>query len=188
MAITKEDILEVLSKIPNIIEYGPVELASGKISEFYVHIKKSYGEPGILRIYTNPMASLLGFDLQNISCIIGSGYGGAPLATALFLRLGEMWNIKLSLFRDSPEGHGTLSMFSGYLPKELDKDKKIVIVDDVFTTGKSIRKIIKALPDGLVVEKIIVVCNRSRIEKPMINGIEVEYLFTVEELMEVMEK
>ena len=185
--ITKDEILKTLSGIKGLIEYKPVKLAHGGISDYYIQIKRSYGEPGILKSYTNLMTSLLGLELQNFSCIVSSGYGGTPLATALFLHL-EMWNIKLSLLRDSPEEYGTLSMFSGYPPEELSKRKKVAIVDDVFTTGGSIKKIMKALPKDLTVGRIIVVCNRSKIKRPMINGIEVEYLFTVEELMEAMKK
>jgi orotate phosphoribosyltransferase len=61
-----------------------------------------------------------------------------------------------------------------------------VIVDDVFTTGRSIRKIIEALPKDLTIGKIFVICNRSGVERPEIDGIEVEYLFMVEELVEAM--
>ena len=184
--ITKDEILKTLSGIEELIEYKPVKLAHGGISDYYVHIKRSYGEPGILKSYTNLIISLLGLELQNISCIVSSGYGGTPLATALFLRLDLLWNIKLSLFRDSPKEHGTPSMFDIYPLEKLNKRKKIVIIDDVFTTGESIRKIMEALPKDLKVGRIIVVCNRSKIKRPMINGIEVEYLFTVEKLMEAM--
>jgi len=96
------------------------------------------------------------------------------------------WDIKLSMFRGSPKGHGKPSMFDGYPLENLSRNKKLVIVDDFFTTGESIEKIIEALPEDLTVGRIFVICNRSGIEKPKINGIEVEYLFTVEELVEAM--
>ena len=187
---TEEDaILECLSEIKDIIEYEPVELAHGKISDYYVGIKEAYGYPGILQKFANYVVLSLGLEINNFSCVVGSGYGGVPLATAVFSRLSLLWNIKLSMFRDNPKEHGKPSMFDGYPLKKLNRNKKIIIVDDVFTTGESIRKIIEALlSEGFEVGKIFVICNRSGIKKPMINGIEIEYLFTVEKLMEVMKK
>lgn len=188
MTMKRDTILKCSSEIENIIKHEPVELAHGEVSEYYVDIKMSTGHPGILRKFADYIVLSLGLEINNFSCVIGSGYGGVPLATAIFLRLDLLWNIKLSMFRDNPKGHGKPSMFDGYPLEKLNGKKKIIIVDDVFTTGGSIRKIIEALPKDLIIGKIFVVCNRSGIKKPMINGIEVEYLFTVEELMEVMEK
>jgi orotate phosphoribosyltransferase len=186
MTIEKNAILERLSRIKDIVDHKPVKLSHGGISEYYVDIKRSYGESGILWGYTIYIISLLGHELSNFSCIVSSGYGGVPLATMISSRLLGMWNIKLSMFRDNPKEHGKPSMFDGYPLEKLNKKRKILIVDDVFTTGGSIRKIIEALPEDLTVGKIFVICNRSGIEKPEVNGIEVEYLFTAEELMEAM--
>ena len=185
-AIERNAILKHLSGIENIIKHEPVELANGEVSEYYVDIKMSTGYPGILREFANYIVSSLGLEINNFSCVIGSGYGGVPLATAVFLRLDLLWNMKLSMFRDSPKEHGKPSMFDGYLLKRLNRNKKLIIIDDVYTTGESIRKIVEALPKDLIVGKIFVICNRSGIKKPMINGIEVEYLFTAEELMEAI--
>lgn len=178
----KDEILEILPKDENVIIYEPVKLASGIISEYYIDIKKLYGYPTVLQNFAVYVLLSIGIDIDDFSCVIGSGYGGVPLATTVFLRS----RMKLSMFRDNPKGHGKPSMFNGYPLEELNKKKKLVIVDDVFTTGGSIEKILEALPKDLIVGKIFVICNRSGIEKPIIDGIEIEYLFTAEELMEAI--
>ncbi len=177
----RKEILEDLSKIKGIVSYEPTKLANGEISEYYIDIKRSYGEQAFLREYAIYILSLIGLDIQYFSCIIGSGHGGISLATEIFSHL-EMYNVKLSLIRDSPKNHGKPSMFDGYPLEELSKSKKILIIDDVFTTGESIKKIIKLLPEDRKF-RIFVVCNRSGIERPEINGVEVKYIFTSEELM-----
>jgi orotate phosphoribosyltransferase len=178
----KDEILKELPRVENVVTYEPVKLASGLISEYYIDIKKLYGYPVVLYNFATSVLLSIGIDINNFSCVIGSGYGGIPLATTVFLRS----RMKLSMFRDNLKEHGKPSMFDGYPLEKLNKKKKLLIVDDVFTTGGSIKKIIETLPKDLTVGKIFVICNRSGIEKPMINGIEVEYLFTVEELMEAM--
>ena len=181
-----KDMIEQLGigNIKDIIGYELVELASGEISEYYVDIKKSYGWSRVLWGYTSYMMASIGLGISDISCVVGGGYGGIPLATILSSRL-MAWNTRLALVRDTPKNHGKPSPIDGYPLEELSEKKKLLIVDDVFTTGGSIKKIIKVLPENLAV-KIFVVCNRSRIKKPEINGTEVKYLFTVEDLIEYL--
>lgn len=46
------------------------------------------------------------------------------------------------MVREKPREHGLKNLIDGYVPKE---KYKVVIVDDVFTTGASMSKIITAL-------------------------------------------
>lgn len=175
----KKEILEDLSKIKGMILHEP-KPASNKISEWYVDVKRSYGEQGFLHKYAIYILSSIGLDIQNFSCIVGSGHGGISLATEIFSRL-EMYDIKLSLIRNSPKNHGKPTMFDGYPIEELSKNKKILIVDDVFTTGGSIKKIINLLQEDQKFE-IFVVYNRLGIERPEVNGVEVKYIISSKEL------
>lgn len=182
----KEEILKDLLKIKDVVLYEPTKLANGEISKYYVDIKRSYGEQAFLQDYASYMIFSIGFNTSSFSCVVGSGYGGIPLAIEIFSHL-KMYDIKLSLIRDIPKNHGKPSMFDGYPLEELNKNKEILIVDDVITTGGSIKKIVKLLPEGQKF-RIFVVCNRSGIERPEINGVEVKYIFTSEELMSVLKQ
>lgn len=163
------------------VSYEPTK--QEKTSEYYVDIKRSYGEQAFLREYASYILFSIGFNTGSFFCVAGSGHGGIPLATEIFSHL-KLYNIKLSLVRDIPKKHGKPTMFDGYPLEELNMNKEILIVDDVFTTGSSIKKIIELLPEGQKF-KIFVVCNRSGIERPEINGVEVKYIFTPEELKSV---
>lgn len=180
----KKEMLKDLLKIKGIVLYKPTKLANGEMSEYYIDIKRSYGEQASLWEYASYILFSIGLNISSFFCIAGSGHGGVPLATEIFSRLG-MYNVKLSLVRNSPKNHGKPSMFDGYPLEELNINKKILIVDDVFTTGGSIKKIIKLLPKDQKFE-IFVVCNRSGIERPKICGVEVKYIFTSEELMNML--
>src|SRR3989344_7232180 len=115
-----------------IIHKGKVTLRSGKETDFYIDLKKAYGYPKLLAALVTEMNKLVP---QKATCIATIGQGGIPLAVLVSQKL----NLKLVLVRDKPRKHGTKKTIDGYIP--LRKDK-VVVVDDVFTTGSSIRDII----------------------------------------------
>jgi orotate phosphoribosyltransferase len=178
--LSKKKIIDDLLKIEDIIIDEDMVLASRKLAKYYIDIKRSYGEPGFLSRYSNYIISTIGLEINNISCIVGSGHGGIPLAVALSDHL-VMWDIKLCLIRSALKDHGRPAMFDGYPLERLNKKKKILIVDDVLTTGGSIEKLLRILPEGLKYD-IFVICNRSGIREPKINGVVVKYILTPEEL------
>jgi len=119
----------------DVIAREPVRLRSGKTSEFYADIKKAYGDPRILRC----MARLT---LDNFSpdttCVAASGYGGISLGTAISLESG----LPLAMIRDTKKNHGKRGLIDGYVPVEGDV---VSIVDDVFTSGSSLRQTLQNL-------------------------------------------
>ena len=118
-----------------IIHKGKVVLRSGKKADFYIDLKKAYGQPELLAALVAEMSKLIS---KKATCIATIGQGGIPLATLVSQKL----NLKLVLVRDKPRRHGTKKTVDGYIPSQKDK---VVIVDDVFTTGSSVRDIIKRL-------------------------------------------
>ncbi|MCK5332777.1 hypothetical protein KAJ41_02865 [Candidatus Parcubacteria bacterium] len=90
--------------------------------------------------------------------------------------------MKSAFVRDTPKNHGKPTMVDGFPLEKLSERAKVLIVDDVFTTGESIKAIIGELPEGSNCE-IFVICNRSGIENPEINGVEVNYIFTEGDLL-----
>ncbi|MBI4147578.1 orotate phosphoribosyltransferase [Candidatus Woesearchaeota archaeon] len=119
-------------KYLQIVHHGEVELSHGGASHYYIDLKKAYGNAEAFYL----LAKRIGEKIPNkVSCIAGGGYGGLPLAAAvstLYLR-------DLSLVRDEPKDHGIKRIIEGHVPT---KEDKVAIVDDVFTTGKSLQKII----------------------------------------------
>lgn len=134
MSTELEKLIQKLKEI-DIIYKEPVELKSGKSSKFYVDVKKAYGYPDILRSICNNLWEQMD---KRTTCIATAGYGGLPPSTILSLR----HDLKLTLVRDQPKKHGKGGIIDGYIPT---KEDKVSIVDDVFTTGGSLRNIIKVL-------------------------------------------
>ena len=107
-----------------------VTLRAGAKSDVYYDIKKAYGDPYLLsRIAERIVRELI----PDTTCVAASGHGGLPLAGAIaFCK-----NLKLSLVRDQPKNHGRNTLIDGHLPT---KNDLVVIVDDVLTSGSSLRR------------------------------------------------
>ncbi|MEX0934169.1 MAG: phosphoribosyltransferase family protein [Candidatus Saccharimonadales bacterium] len=120
-----------------VVIHKSVELRSGEKSDHYIDIKKSYGNPKAIEAITDELAAKID---ENTTCIAGMGHGGLPLAVAVSMKTG----LPLAMVRDSERSHGLGGMIDGYIPGAEDK---VSIVDDVFTTGSSLRATMVAIEE-----------------------------------------
>ena len=171
----KKIIQERLKEIGVVIN-EEVELAHGEKSKYYIDVKKSYGYSDVMGFYLLYITEYFEVKRKKIDCIAGAGFGGALLAIAL----SQFWNVNSSFVRDIPKNHGIKNkMIDGYEPQKGDR---VLLVDDVFTTGKSLKKARKILEEtGAKIVGIFVIVNRSR-KLPKINGKKVIYILTPEDL------
>lgn len=152
---------------------GKTPARKGKLIENYLDIRKAYGEPSLL----NEMADRLREKMQkDATCVVGYGLGGLPLATAISSR----HNLKLCVLREEPKKYGTYSQIESYTPTSHDK---AIIVDDVFTTGSSLREAMKILrPTNTQIVCCGAVVHRGE-GNPSVLEIPFTYLFTLKELL-----
>ena len=107
---------------------GEFTLTSGKKSNFYVDIKQASTKPKILREIAKCMAE----HLKGEEKIAGMELGAVPLAVALSLET----NLPYLIIRKGEREHGTGKLIEG----EVKKEDKIILVEDVTTTGSSLLK------------------------------------------------
>ncbi len=152
-----------------IINKGPVKLRSGVASSFYCDIKKAYGYPNVLNALADEIKKKIP---AGTTCVAASGYGGIPLASVVSSKLKK----KLVLVREAPKKHGMGGYIDGYIPTKKDR---VVIVDDVITSGSSIRNTIRALKKiNVKASYAVVVVERKKIRLP----IPYRSIFNLEEL------
>lgn len=164
----KNDLIKRLGEIGVIVQ-EPVILRSGVTVEFYCDIKKAYGHPDVLDAFVEEIGKVIGDD---ITCITGAGYGGLPLAAILALKYHRHY----VAVRESDRGHGRKERFDGYAPREGDR---VLIVDDVLTTGSSIKETIAALRGtNATIAQIVVLVKRGEAELP----IPFSYILHIDEL------
>lgn len=180
LAELKKKILLNLLNLKEIKIQETITLTNGRESFFYIDIKKTYGYPDLLKLYVE----YIKLAIEDFSVVIGSGYGGVPLATAVSLR-SKRSNVLQSMIRKYPKNHGKPSIIDGYpFDGEKNNKKKYLVVDDVFTTGKNLQALIKIIKKNCKTPtlQIFVICNRSGKKNPNVDGVEVKYIFTPEEL------
>jgi orotate phosphoribosyltransferase len=145
-----KNFLKKLKKI-GAIQKGEFILKSGKKNNVYYDLKKVYGEP---LVFKEVVLEILKLIPKKTTCIAGSGNGGIPLATAVALSLGK----KLSIVRDVLKDHGTKKEIDGHVPTQKDK---VVIVDDVLSSGTSLRNTIEKLESKTEILKCVVILKKE---------------------------
>ncbi|MBU1292442.1 hypothetical protein KJ819_00030 [Patescibacteria group bacterium] len=166
--MNRNNLIDALKEIKVLYKEGVV-LRSGEVSDFYCDIKKAFGYPEILTMLADEIGKKIP---KSATCIAASGYGGLPLASVVATRS----NLKLALVRSSEKDHGKGGLIDGYVPA---KDDVCVIVDDVLTSGSSIKETLATLTSKEVrVVSAVVVVKRKETELP----IPYSFLFTIEDL------
>ena len=134
------------------IKFGKFTLTSGKESSYYVDIKQASTNPLVLSEIAAEMAKLTADN--DYQLIAGMELGAVPLAVALALETKKPYLI----IRKEKPSHGTGKQLIG----NSASGQKVLIVEDVATTGGSVVKAIDALRDeGLAVNKVLVVVDRE---------------------------
>ncbi len=132
------------------LAFGSFTLASGKTSSYYVDIKKAVTRPVLLRAIGAAMAPYA----ADADRIAGVELGAIPIAAAVALAADKPY----IMVRKATTEHGTKKEFEG----ELSKGDKILFVEDVVTTGGTLRAAIERMRAlGAVVDDVVAVVDRE---------------------------
>jgi len=135
---------------------GQFTLASGKKSDHYYDGKQLNLHPeGAYLIGKEILDRLAGIEVDAIGGLV---MGAIPIVTAVALVSHQEGKpINSFIVREQAKEHGTRKKIEGHFRK----GSKVVIVDDVITTGGSVKKAIEAVEaEGCEVVKVIVIVDR----------------------------
>jgi len=138
-----------------IIQFGDFTLASGKKSSYYVDLRLVPSYPHqfrkMVKHLQNEIIDKVG--LENFDSIVSVPTGGLVIASALAIETVK----PLIYVRSKPKDYGTSKSVEGKIHDGL----KVVMVDDVATTGGSVINAIKSLKESKIkVEDAFVIVNR----------------------------
>ena len=139
----------------NIIRFGNFTLASGKNSSYYVDLRLIPSYPHQFRKMIKNLQNLIveKTGLDDFDCLASVPTGGLVVTSALAIEIVK----PLIYVRSKPKEHGTTKSIEG----KISAGMKVVMVDDVMTTGTSVLNGINQLKEaGLLISDLYVIINR----------------------------
>ena len=175
----------------NVLKFGDFTTKSGRKTPFFVNTG-FYRTGAQLRklgqYYAKAIESKFGLDFD---VLFGPAYKGIPLSVAATMEISEMYgkDIRYCSNRKEVKDHGDTGILLGSKIKDGDR---VVIIEDVTTSGKSIEEtfpIIKAQADveikGLMVS--LNRCERGKGEKSALQEIQELYGFPANAIVSMEE-
>jgi len=140
---------------------GKFKLASGAESEFYFNLKPTMMAPN--GAYLSAEALLKRIRGENVDYIGGLEMGAVPvIACVAALSHQDGGPVNTFFVRKKAKDHGTQDLVEGLAPGESLSGKRVMIVDDVATSGGSIIKAADvARAAGAIVETALVIVDRE---------------------------
>ncbi|ORC89942.1 OMPDCase-OPRTase [Trypanosoma theileri] len=158
------------------VRFGNFTLKSGKKSPIYLDLRRLVTHPSILRMVAREYAKVLRH--LRFDRIAGLPYAALPIATAISLEM----NVPLIYPRREAKAYGTQAAIEG----EFKKGDRVVIIDDLVTTGETkVEAIEKLKSAGLEIVSIVVLIDREMGAKKFLNslGYDFEAVVTLSRLL-----
>lgn len=137
---------------------GDFVLSSGQKSSYYINGKQVTLHPQGALAVGRLLLSLLPMDTQAVA---GLTLGADPIVSAVsVISALENRPIPALIIRKEAKGHGTRAYIEG---PSLPEGAKVVVLEDVVTTGQSAMKAVERLRDaGYAVERVIALVDRQQ--------------------------
>ena len=139
----------------DIIKFGNFTLASGKYSSYYIDLRLVPSFPHEFRKMIKNLQNLIieKIDLDDFESLASVPTGGLVVTSALAIEIVK----PLIYVRSKPKEHGTTKSIEG----KISAGMKVVMIDDVMTTGTSVLNGINQLKEAeLLVSDLYVIINR----------------------------
>jgi orotate phosphoribosyltransferase len=141
----------------NAVKFGDYILTSGKKSPYYIDLRQTISSPITMDWIANSLTRIVvnEIGITRIDKILGVPTAGVPFATVISQKLG----IPLIYYRQARKEHGVRKKVEGIL----DRNDRVLIVDDLITTGDSVIEAAEVVRDqGGVVNEMVVLLDREQ--------------------------
>ena len=176
----RQHLLDLLCQLA--YKEGDFVLSSGQRSSYYINGKEVTLHPQGALAIGRLLLSLLPEDTQAVA---GLTLGADPIVSAVsVVSAYENRPIPALIIRKEAKGHGTRAYIEG---PTLPEGAKVVVLEDVVTTGKSAMKAVERLRDaGYEVDRVISLVDRQQggAEFYQSVGLEFQAVFTIQDLQQ----
>jgi len=151
--LTSKEVAQQFHK-NKIVELKETELSSGKRSPYYMDMRGLLAFPNLMNDVIEKLADRISATTLEFDKFASVPVGAVPFASQLAARM----NKASVLVRDQPKQHGTKKLIEG----RLGIDDRVILVEDVITTGASVIKTIQKLKNrGAEVVAVWALFNRE---------------------------
>ena len=165
------------------IKFGDFTLSSGKKSSYYVDLRMVASFPHqfrkMIKHLQNQIIEKVG--LENFDYIVSIPTGGLVIASSLAFETVK----PLIYVRNKPKEYGTSKSIEGFI----EQGKKVLMIDDVATTGGSIINAIESLKEaGIILSDAFVIINRMEgaAESLEVKGVKMHQLTDIFEITKIL--
>lgn len=164
----------------NCIKKGSFTLKNGNESPIYINLKNILSHPHILNMILKLMYDKI--NCKKINKILGIPYGGLILSNCLTSK----FNIPSLLVRKEIKSYGMKKNIDG----EYSESDNCIIIEDTITTGSSLLKFLKLLDKEIIIDSILVVCDRrlksDHLDLNKLEKYNIESIFTIYDVIETL--
>jgi orotate phosphoribosyltransferase len=153
---------------------GEFTLRSGRKSSYYLDKYRFETQPDVLRGLGKLLAEKVTPDIDRLA---GPELGAVALAAAAAMECGKPF----VLIRNRKKDYGTGKQIEGVL----NKGEKVLIIEDVLTTGGQVLESVQSLRDaGAIVDRVVAIIDRQEGARANIEGAGLQFdaLFTTADL------
>lgn len=149
----------------NVLKFGSFTLKSGRIAPYFINAGE-YKKGGQLAKLGEFYADCIKANNIPVNTLFGPAYKGIPLAVSAAAALYNKYGIDVNYCFDRKEvkDHGEGGMFVG---KQLEDGEKVVIIEDVMTSGKALREVLPKLEGAAKVDITGMIITVDRMEKAL---------------------
>ena len=165
MALTyKQEFIKFMVE-NGVLRFGEFTLKSGRKAPYFINTGNYKTGKQLAKLGEYYAACIENNGLQ-AETLVGPAYKGIPLSVATAIALANGYGKELNYCFDRKEvkDHGEGGLFVG---KQLEDGEKVIIIEDVMTSGKALREILPKLAAAAQVDIVGMIISVDRNEKAL---------------------